>query len=146
MPAKSFASEIEDYTGEWTFDPNTFDFIHLRWLLGSVPNWDALFEEAYKATKPGGWVQSHEPSCIYKSDHTTIKEDSALGQWGKFYIEGGKKMGNSCLIVEDDLQKKGMEAAGFVDIQEFNYKVGSRFRGRGDSVLTVLLDTDGTLA
>lgn len=111
-----------------------------------MPDWNALFEEAYKATKPGGWIQSHEPSCIYKSDHATITEDSALGQWGKFYIEGGKKMGNTCLIVEDDLQKKGMEAAGFVDIQEFNYKVRSLFRDSVCPVLTVLPDADGTLA
>lgn len=26
-------------------------------------------------------------------------------------------------MLVDDLQRKGMEAAGFVDIQEFNYKV-----------------------
>ena len=114
-------SEIEDFTQEWTFAPESFDFIHLRWLIGTVPDWDALFREAYRAAKPGGWVQTLEPSCIYKSDSAEIPEDSAVGQWSKFYIEGSKKTGNSCLIVEEGLQRKGMEAAGFVDIQEHNY-------------------------
>ena len=115
--------EIEDYTRPWTFDENSFDFVHLRWLLGSVPDWDALLHEAYRATKPGGWVQSYEASVNYKSDHAAITPDSALGQWGKFYEEGGKKMGNSCRIVEEELQRKGMEAAGFINIEEYNFKV-----------------------
>ena len=91
--------------------------------MGSVPDWNAFFSEAYKATKPGGWVQSLEPSCLYKSDHAEITDESALGQWGKFYVEGGKKMGNSCLVFEEELQRKGMEAAGFTDIAEHNFKV-----------------------
>ena len=91
--------------------------------MGSVPDWHALLKEAYKATKPGGWVESYEPSCIYKSDHTAIADDSAIGQWGKFYVEGSKKTGNTFLILEEDLQRKAMEAAGFVDIQMHEFKV-----------------------
>ena len=114
--------EIEDYTGEWTFPPDTFDFIHLRWLTGSVPDWNALFRQAFQATSPGGWVQTYEPSSIFRSDHTTIKADSALGQWGQFFVEGGKTIGRSFLAVEDGLQKKALEDAGFVDVDEFNFK------------------------
>ena len=95
----------------------------MRWLLGSVADWDSLFEEAFKATKPGGWVQSHEPMSGYRSDHVDIPDDSSLGQWGKFFVEGGKKIGRTFQVVEDDLQVKGMKAAGFVDIQEYTYKV-----------------------
>jgi len=112
-----------------------------------VPDWNALFVEAFKVTKPGGWVQSYEASCYYKSDHAVISEDSALGQWGKFYEEGGKKMGNTCLILEQDLQRKGMEAAGFVDIQEFNYKVGPVLpRKPRYAMLTILQEPDGAVA
>lgn len=60
---------------------------------------------------------------MFQSDHTPIAEDSALGQWGKFFTEGGKKMGQTFTVLEDELQRKAMEAAGFVDIQEFNFKV-----------------------
>lgn len=118
-------SEIEDYTRRWTFSPETFDFINLRWLTGSIPDWNSLYKEAFKATKPGGWVQSYEPSSIVRSDHVEIAETSPLGQWGKFFEEGGKTIGRSFKAVEEDLAKKAMEEAGFVDIEEHNYRVGA---------------------
>ena len=97
--------------------------MHLRWLTGSIPDWDTLFEQAFMATKPGGWVESHETSSIVRSDHATIADDSALGQWPKIFREGGKTIGRKFNVVDDDVAKKAMEAAGFVDIQEYAYKV-----------------------
>ena len=95
----------------------------MRWLTGSIPDWNALFAEAYETCKPGGWVESFEPSSILESDHGPVPEDSAVGQWGKFFIEGSATTGRSFTVVEDELQRKGMEAAGFVDIGEFSFKV-----------------------
>ena len=103
--------------------------MHLRWLTGSIPDWHTLFAEAFNVTKPGGWVESHEPSSIVRSDHATIRDESALGQWPKIFHEGGKIIGRTFKAVEDDLQRKAMEAAGFVDIQEYTYKVGPIFSG-----------------
>lgn len=118
-----FHSEIEDCTQEWTFTPNSADYIHIRWLIGAIPDWYGFFSEAYKTCKPGGWVESFEPSGIITSDDDTVKVNSALDQWGKIFIEGAKKLGTSFTIYEEELQRKAMEAAGFVDIQQFEYKV-----------------------
>lgn len=96
--------------------------MHLRWLTGSIPDWNLLLEEAFKAVKPGGWVESHETSSVVRSDHATITEESALGQWSKFFEDGGKKIGRTFRAIEEDIQRKAMEAAGFVDIQEYSYK------------------------
>ncbi|KPA35596.1 demethylmenaquinone methyltransferase [Fusarium langsethiae] len=114
--------EIEDCTQEWTFAPNSADYIHIRWLIGAIPDWYRFFNEAYKTCKPGGWVETFEPSGIITSDDGTVKENSALDQWGKIFIEGGKKLGSSFTVYEDELQRKAMEAAGFVDIQQLEYK------------------------
>ncbi|KAH7487012.1 hypothetical protein FOMA001_g5046 [Fusarium oxysporum f. sp. matthiolae] len=119
--------EIEDCTQEWTFAPNSADYIHIRWLIGSIPDWYKFFREAYKTCKPGGWVESFEPSGIITSDDDTVKESSALGQWGKLFIEGAKKLGVSFTVYEEELQRKAMEAAGFVDIQQFEYKVNKLY-------------------
>ena len=51
-------SEIDDFTQEWTFEPNSFDYVHMRFLIGSVTDWDALFAQAFRVLKPGGWVES----------------------------------------------------------------------------------------
>jgi hypothetical protein len=97
----------------------------MRWLVGSIADWDSLFAEAFKACRSGGWLESHETSPTITSDDGTVAEDSALGQWGKFFIEGSKKLGTSFLVVEEDTQKQAMERAGFVDIQEFDFKVSN---------------------
>ena len=39
-----------------------------------------------------------------------------MGQWEKVFSEGGKKFGRSFRILHHNLQKKGMEEAGVVDV------------------------------
>ncbi|KAK7734302.1 hypothetical protein SLS53_007952 [Cytospora paraplurivora] len=119
--------EIEDCTSEWTFNPSSFDYIHMRYLVGSIVDWTALFKEAYTALKPGAWLESFEGSPHMVSDDGTVPEKSAISQWGKFYEEGGNAMGRSFLVVDKGIQKKAMEEAGFVDIHEWEFKapVGS---------------------
>ncbi len=56
----------------------------MRWLVGSVADWMALFKEAYKCCKPSGWVESYEVSPMIFATDGAVPEDSALGQWGPF--------------------------------------------------------------
>ncbi|KAJ3535436.1 hypothetical protein NM208_g7135 [Fusarium decemcellulare] len=114
--------EIEDCTQKWTFASDSADYVHMRWLVGSIKDWPALSAEAFRVCKPGGWVESHETSSIITSDDDTVDGDSAMGQWGKIFIEGSKKIGSSFTVVEDETQKKALEKAGFTNIQEFNFK------------------------
>ncbi|KAF7553131.1 hypothetical protein G7Z17_g3842 [Cylindrodendrum hubeiense] len=115
--------EIEDCTRDWTFASAFADYIHMRWLFGSIKDWDVLCAEAFRVCKPGGWFESHEASCIMSSDDDTVEGNSAMGQWGKFFIEGSKKIGTTVTMVEDGTQRKALEQAGFINIQEFNFKV-----------------------
>lgn len=62
-----------------------------------------------------------------QSDHIPLPEGSALGQWGKFFVEGGKKIGRTFTVLEDGVQRRAMEAAGFVDIEEYDFKVRPSF-------------------
>ncbi|RKL25671.1 hypothetical protein BFJ68_g301 [Fusarium oxysporum] len=108
---------------EWTFAPNSQDYIHFRWLVGSIVDWDQLFKEAYRCLKPGGYIESHEALSRMDCDDGTITEKSAMHQWGKFFVEGGKKIGRSFTIVEDGVQRSAMEKAGFVNLVERDFKV-----------------------
>lgn len=96
----------------------------MRYLYGSIGDWSALFKEAFRTCKPGGWAESFEASPRLESDDGSVTENSAMNEWGKFFIEGGKKLGRPFTIIEDDLQKRYMEEAGFVDIQTRDLKVG----------------------
>ncbi|KAF4336087.1 phosphoethanolamine n-methyltransferase 3 [Fusarium beomiforme] len=118
--------EIDDCTKPWTWDANTFDFVHMRYLFGAIRDWTALFKEAYNVVKPGGWVES-EP--MTHSDDGTVTNDGTTalgGTWDKMFIEGGKITGCSLSVLTEDLQMKAMKEAGFVDIQEAYYKANPK--------------------
>ena len=57
------------------------------------------------------------------SDDGTITPQMAMGQWGDVFVEGSKKTERTFTVVRDGIQRKAMEEAGFVDLQEWNYKV-----------------------
>lgn len=95
----------------------------MRYLVGSVIDWTALFREAYMALKPGAWLESFEGSPHMTSDDGTVSDKSAISQWGKFFEEGGKTLGRSFMVVDEGVQRKAMEEAGFVDIHVWDCKV-----------------------
>ncbi|KAK0613250.1 S-adenosyl-L-methionine-dependent methyltransferase [Immersiella caudata] len=115
--------EIEDCTGPWSFEPNSFDYVHLRFLLGSIDNWDLLMQRAFEACAPGGYIESFEPSSYLESDDGTVTGKMAMGQWGKLFVEGGRRMGRSFEVYQKGTVRAALEKAGFVDVHEENFKV-----------------------
>ncbi|KAK0615105.1 S-adenosyl-L-methionine-dependent methyltransferase [Bombardia bombarda] len=115
--------EIEDCSQTWTFSEDYFDYVHMRWLVGSLADWEALAQNAFTCLKPGGWFEWYEMSAVIESDDDTVTDKTALSQWGKIFIDGGKKIGRSFTLVQDDTQRKVMEKAGFVDIQYQDVKM-----------------------
>ena len=94
----------------------------MRWLVGSIADWDALFAEAFKTLRPGGWVESFEARMQVDSDHSPIPEDAYIQQSSRFFLDGGEKIGRTFYVWDHELQRKGMEKAGFVDLQEVELK------------------------
>ncbi|KAK0627986.1 S-adenosyl-L-methionine-dependent methyltransferase [Immersiella caudata] len=115
--------EIDDATQSWTWDEGSFDFVHMRYLFGSIPDWNQLFREAFRICAPGGWVESGEAECLVTSDDGTVKPGSAMDTWGRLFAESGEKIGRSFKVITEEVQRKGMEAAGFVDLQTVRYKI-----------------------
>lgn len=96
----------------------------MRYLFGSIADWQSLFNQAFRCCKPGGYFESFEMSSIALSDDESVPEGSALDQWSKVFVEGGRKFGRSFTIVDDDVQKNCMKVAGFTDITVKDIKVG----------------------
>lgn len=40
--------EVDDINKEWTFPENHFDFIHIRYMTGTVPDWTELLKKAQR--------------------------------------------------------------------------------------------------
>uniref|UniRef100_A0A0D2YG92 Methyltransferase n=1 Tax=Fusarium oxysporum (strain Fo5176) TaxID=660025 RepID=A0A0D2YG92_FUSOF len=75
------------------FPTHSFDYIHMRWLVGSIADWKSLFKESYKCLKPG--ATSKAMSHHHASKATTVKFCQA---------------------------REGMREAGFVNIEERDFK------------------------
>ncbi|KAH6688502.1 S-adenosyl-L-methionine-dependent methyltransferase [Plectosphaerella plurivora] len=114
--------QIDDCTQDWTFKPDSTDFVHLRWLVGSVIDWDALMIEAFRTLAPGGYLESHEGSIYITSDDGSVHDKTALSQWGPLFLEGGRRLGRPFLLLEQGIIRSAMEAAGFVDIEVHDFK------------------------
>lgn len=112
--------EIEDRSVDWTFPHNHFDFIHVRELFGSVPDWDRFFNQALMALKPGGYLEILEQSVQPVSDDGTVKPESFYTLWGNTVIEVGERRGKSFSIWKES--KERMQRAGFVDLVEERFK------------------------
>ncbi|KAK5659625.1 hypothetical protein OQA88_829 [Cercophora sp. LCS_1] len=115
--------EIDDATLPWTWAPDSFDFVHMRYLLGAINDWTALFMQAYRCCKPGGWVQSAEVDPTFHSDHGTVDAHPVLAKWNEMFREASRRTGRSFVVASEDVQHKGILAAGFTDLSVVNFKV-----------------------
>ncbi|CAJ2502354.1 Uu.00g097480.m01.CDS01 [Anthostomella pinea] len=115
--------EIDDAELLWTWHPSSFDFVHIRYLIGAISDWPKLFRQAYAALKPGGWIESYEPEAEYHSDDGTLEPDSAMVRWQRLFKEAGKKTGRPFTMISDNITSDGIRDAGFVDIHTVDYKI-----------------------
>ncbi|ETN44269.1 uncharacterized protein HMPREF1541_10449 [Cyphellophora europaea CBS 101466] len=112
--------EVNDCTGEWGFQEESFDFIHIRGLYGSVADWDAFYQEVYKHLKPGAYVQQVEQSVEPKSDDRTT-DGTVFERWGKLSLECGDKFGKTLRVVDESAGY--MKKAGLEDVTEKRFKI-----------------------
>ena len=115
--------EIEDATEQWSWPDNTFDFVHIRYLMGAISDWDFLYRQAYRCCKPGGWFETCEVDALPISDDGTVEGVYAVERWNEMYREAGKKTGRPFTVVGDNLQANAVKNAGFVDYTQVDYKV-----------------------
>lgn len=111
--------EIDDLTLDWTYPENHFDFIHVREMFGSIPDWDYFLSQCMRCTKPGGWVEIVEHSVAPVAD-PPLPEDHFYRLWGKVVLEMGQKFGRSFSIWQE--AKDRMLKAGFTEVTEVTYR------------------------
>ncbi|KAJ4292848.1 hypothetical protein N0V88_005506 [Collariella sp. IMI 366227] len=116
--------QLDDATRPWTFENESVDYVHMRYLYGSIPDWDELFRQAYQVLKPGGYVETFETEALFFAEDGSMEENLALNLWGEMFEVAGRRMGRSFHVLTEDLQRKGLEAAGFEDLVQQDFKVG----------------------
>ncbi|KAL1963763.1 hypothetical protein VTN77DRAFT_7829 [Rasamsonia byssochlamydoides] len=113
---------IDDVEAEWPYsEDQAFDYIHQRNMVGSIADWDRLFNQAFKHTKPGGYIELQEFKVWVHSQHGELPEDSHIQRWQRALVDGTASFGKP-LNVAGQLADK-LKAAGYVDVQEDVLKV-----------------------
>ena len=112
---------VDDMESEWIFEKNSFDFIHLRCLMGSISDWPALYRQAYEHLKPGGWIQHLDMDIRFVSEDSTVGDDHIMAQWSQTFIDAGEKLGKTFDI--PNRMAGYLRDTGFQDVHEVWYKV-----------------------
>ncbi|KAK2747892.1 hypothetical protein FQN55_004769 [Onygenales sp. PD_40] len=84
---------VDDALQEWTFPKSSFDFIHIRCLGGSIPDWPRLLTQCYETIKPGGQIEVSESRTQLCCDDDSFPEDSLCKKWMKEHQRLAAKCG-----------------------------------------------------
>ncbi|KAM9876055.1 UMTA [Verticillium dahliae] len=116
--------QIEDAQLDWTFAPESFDFIHVRYLQGAIDDWPRLYKQIYKFLKPGGWFQHLEPDIELRSDNpaVTVNKDHIFQRWAQLFYDAGDKLGRTFRFSGNILDDWAADA-GFTDVVHRKFKI-----------------------
>lgn len=120
MQPENVKFEVDDACSAWVYPEDHFDFVHIRGLFGSVADWPALYREAFKHIKPGGYIEQVEWSVHNRSIHGPLDPDSVLARWSQYAVQIGNTSGKTFEIAEN--MAGHIRDAGFVDVFEKRYK------------------------
>ncbi|KAJ9319263.1 hypothetical protein DTO271D3_32 [Paecilomyces variotii] len=109
---------IDDFEDEWVYEGRQFDFIHARYLAGSVRNFPRLLEQCYNNTAPGGWVEFQDwNASIYSEDESL--EGSSIKLYYDIINAAYAKAGYT--INPGPNLERWFREAGFIDVRVRKY-------------------------
>jgi hypothetical protein len=112
--------EVDDCCSEWVYQPETFGFIHIRGLYGSVADWPTLYAEAFQACKPGGWIEQVEWDMALREPSGQLTAHPVFKKWTDDVIDMGETIGKTMKTAT--LMRSWIQEAGFVDVVERKFK------------------------
>ncbi|TGZ76991.1 S-adenosyl-L-methionine-dependent methyltransferase [Ascodesmis nigricans] len=115
--------ETDDLEKEWTFKKNYFDYIHSRTLGTAIKDWAKYTKQMFDHAAPGGYVEISEHALIGACDDGTVPPDSIFDKYFEHLQAALLKVGVDVRFFSSRFFREHLEAAGFVDIKVFVYKV-----------------------
>ncbi|KAG4419764.1 hypothetical protein IFR04_007074 [Cadophora malorum] len=107
-----FQIDDAEYDGGWTWTPNSFDLVHFRNMIGAFTDWNQVYREAYKAIKPGGFIEVMDLEIASLPDY--FPDDPMVVRWFNTFVEATKLAGMP--MTTDHLDSQVLAAAGFTNI------------------------------
>lgn len=71
IPANCVFKQV-DIQQPWTLPGETFDFIHIRYMMHVIHDWPALFSQCHAMLNPKGWLESDDFWAPYRSANSKM--------------------------------------------------------------------------
>ena len=115
---------VDDVELDWA-EPEPYDYIHCRYMAGSIRDWPRLVRQIYANLKPGGWVEFQESANTMYSEDGSLKPDDMMVKMMEGLMEACKRIGRT--MDPAPSMKQWAEEAGFVNLKQesFRLPVGS---------------------
>ncbi|KAF8544005.1 putative TAM domain methyltransferase [Trichophaea hybrida] len=114
--------EVDDAEKDWMYRPDSFDFVHLRNLAQAITDWPKVISQAYRVTKPGGYVELAENGGMIYCDDGTMSHDNPAKLFYETLRDAMEKTGRPSHILGSTLSEY-LENSGFVDVQVTKVKM-----------------------
>ncbi|PGG95279.1 hypothetical protein AJ79_10145 [Helicocarpus griseus UAMH5409] len=106
---------VEDIEDDW-IDSEKYDFIHCRYMMGSIKDWPKLIRKFYEHLKPGGFVEFNDSSIPIYSEDGTVTPDYKVSEMLQSLAAASDKIG---LNMDPAPSLKGwVEDAGFINVEQ----------------------------
>ncbi|KAK0390145.1 hypothetical protein NLU13_3718 [Sarocladium strictum] len=115
---------VDDVELDWA-NPQPYDYIHCRYMAGSIKDWPRLLLQMYDNLKPGGWVEFQESANTLFSQDDTLKPENPMTRMMDGLKEACDKIGRT-MDPAPNMQKWTVDA-GFerVRVETFKLPIGS---------------------
>ncbi|KAL7271335.1 hypothetical protein RUND412_005919 [Rhizina undulata] len=134
----NLAFEVDDIEEAWQYQDNSFDFIHIRTMAGYIRDWPKLYRQAFKALRPGGWIEVQDIVGAFSADDDTWSPDNVIGKWTKYWEESVVKSGHDWSTVAPETANS-LKDVGCVDVTEkvINFPIGGWAKGKTEKELGI---------
>ncbi|KAJ9131820.1 Methyltransferase domain-containing protein [Pleurostoma richardsiae] len=117
---------VDDVEADW-HDTEIYDYIHCRYMSGSVRDWPRMVRQMYEHLRPGGWVEFQETANMPYPEEQERGEAADPTAGGKI-VELMEWLVIACdrigRTIDPAPSMKGwVEAAGFGNVTEHKFKV-----------------------
>ncbi|KAL7274172.1 hypothetical protein RUND412_002932 [Rhizina undulata] len=128
--------EVDDIEEDWQYQENSFDLIYARSMTGYIYDWPKLYKQAFKALKPGGWIELQGFGNGFSADGDPLPQDNILAMWTQYWASAAEKSGRPFATVVPGIAK-ALEDVGCVDVTQkiINFPAGRWPKGKHEKEL-----------
>ncbi|OCL03488.1 methyltransferase domain-containing protein [Glonium stellatum] len=112
--------EVDDCESPWP-ERLPFDFIHSRYMAGSIQDWPKLIRQCYENTAPNGWVEFQDFDLRNYSEDNSIDAENKVLELYNLLIDGCEKAGRTAC--PGPRLENWVEEAGFRNVRHETFRL-----------------------